>query len=123
MGYRFAIRSLDHPSHAKAGDQLELCMWLENRGVAPIYRSLPFRLRLRGGAYQCIVDTGLDIRRWLPGDSVESFTVLLPQDIPAGSYLLEAGIGEGTPGSPAVQLAMEGENDRHFWILAKIEIE
>lgn len=122
MGYRFALRTLQYPGEAQAGDALDCVLWLENRGVAPIYRALPFRFRLKGERYACTIDTGEDIRRWMPGDTVLKLSLPLPEDIPAGRYALEAGIGTGEPGSPVVRLAMIAPNDGSWWRLGEITI-
>lgn len=122
MGYRFAVRLLDFPGDAAAGDTLDMGMWLENRGVAPIYRDLPFRLRLKNQRGAWVLDTGLDIRNWLPGDSFENFTVTLPGDIPTGAYALEASIGEGSPECPSVYMAMDAPQEAGWYRLAELNI-
>ena len=123
MGYRFALRQLQYPGAAKAGDVLDCELWLENRGVAPICRALPFRFRLKGENHACVIDTGEDIRRWMPGDTVLHLELPLPEDLPAGHYALEAGIGTGEPGSPVVKLAMTAPNDGTWWKIGKIAVE
>lgn len=106
MGYRYAVRRVDYPTEAEPGDCLHFSMWIENRGVAPIYHSYPFTIRLRSeqGVYD--FETDADITSWLPGDILWDGTITLPEDIPAGDYILEAGIRKG---NDQVLLATDSE--------------
>lgn len=92
MGYRYAVRRVDYPTLASGGDCLHLNFWIENRGVAPIYHKYPFILRLRGEKGTFDFETDADITKWLPGDILWEGTITLPENIPAGTYILEAGI-------------------------------
>ncbi len=47
MGYRFSVRRVAYPSLACPGDALKLHLWVENKGVAPIYHRYPVVFRLR----------------------------------------------------------------------------
>ena len=95
MGYRFAVRSVDYPSSAHPGDRLHLSLWIENRGVAPIYHRYPFVLRLRGKKGTFDFETNADITSWLPGDVIWNGFITLPEEVPPGEYILEAGIHRG----------------------------
>ena len=111
MGYRYAVRRVDYPTRAQAGDCLHFSMWIENRGVAPIYHSYPFIIRLRGenGIYD--FETDADITSWLPGDILWDGTLTLPEDLPEGAYILEAGISNG---KEQVLLATDSECTNGF---------
>ena len=92
MGYRFSVRRLDYPHAASSGDTLSLCLWIENRGVAPIYHKYDFVLRLKGDGASLDYPQNVDIRKWLPGDNILNLEIHLPEDLKKGSYRLEAGI-------------------------------
>lgn len=92
MGYRFAVRRLDYPSHAAPGDSMHLFLWVENRGSAPIYHSHSFVIRLRGERAVYDTVTNVDLRSWLPGDNLYDTVLNLPSDLPTGDYVIEAGI-------------------------------
>ena len=96
MGYRYAVRRLDYPSVCEAGDSLRLGLWIENRGVAPIYHKYPFTLRLRGDRGCFDFETHADITKWYPGDIIYDTVIRLPSDIPRGKYIIEAGIADGS---------------------------
>ncbi len=122
MGYRFAIRFIEYPEQASAGDVMNLNLYVENRGVAPIYIAHPFTLRLKSSKYEKVYDTGIDIRHWLPGDTIEKLALELPKDIPSGEYLLQAGLIGEFP-RPTIKFAFETEQDGEYYNLCKIEIK
>lgn len=95
MGYRFAIRRADYPSYLETGDTASVTLWVENRGVAPIYHKHPFRLRLVGEGGVYLFDTDVDITAWLPGDSMPTVSFRIGEEIPAGTYYPEVGICDG----------------------------
>jgi hypothetical protein len=68
LGYRFAIRNSNIPGTASFGDSLQICLWLENCGIAPIYRNYPFTLRLKGEHETVDHATGDNIRANPVGD-------------------------------------------------------
>jgi len=95
MGYRFSVRYVDYPAEACAGDRMYFSMWIENRGAAPIYHRYPFILRLRSEHNTYDFETDADITSWMPGDNEWVGSIVLPEYIVPGDYVLEAGIGDG----------------------------
>ena len=122
MGYRFAIRGLNYSDTVCVGGDLDLSFYIENRGNAPIYINLPFTVRLKSDKYECVLDTGVDIRKWMPGDTIEDIVVKLPKDIPVGTYTLEAGIVGNTPESPTVKFAQNSEKDGDYYVMTTVEV-
>lgn len=120
MGYRFYLSEVSYPEKAKAGDEIEIAFVMENKGVAPIYNKLPFKLYLKSEEYAFEKETDIDIRKWMPGESRESIKFTLPKDIPAGRYQLGVGIGGGK--YPVVKLATDTENDGEKYWLTDVEI-
>lgn len=123
LGYRFAIRNSNFPGTASPGDTLQLCLWLENCGVAPLYRNYPFTLRLKGGHETIDCVAGGDVRDWLPGDIVVNADWTLPTGLQPGAYLLQAGIVTPVPGMPAVLFACDAPQDEGFNTIGKIVIQ
>lgn len=124
MGYRLALRRLDHPSRGSSGDTLRCGMWMENTGCAPLYHPYDFVFRLRReGASDIMMPTGLDPRTWLPGDTVTEFTLGIPQGTPKGEYLLEAGLV--TPGKTdaEIMMAMRAPESGKFYTLGTFAVE
>lgn len=122
IGYRFAIRFAEYPESAKAGDKLEINLWIENIGVAPIYNKLPFTLRLRNQDSNIEFKTDIDARKWMPGDTMEEFLIELPNKILSGRYVLECRLGGGN--FPIVKFAFDTEcTDDGYYRLADILVE
>jgi hypothetical protein len=67
--------------------------WIENVGVAPIYRRYDFALRLRQGDHEAILPLPeIDIRTWLPGDTLIDCSVSVPAGFQPGWAELAAGL-------------------------------
>lgn len=121
MGYRFAVRNIEYPTRASAGDEMELVLWIENRGVAPIYYPLPFKLYLKSENCELVCPTEIDVRTWQPGDTIERIKLVLPANLPKGEYKLYCKLGGGE--YPHVQFAMQTEKDGWMYHLADITVE
>ena len=122
MGYRFVIRAFECPLRASSGEEIDIYMWLENRGNAPIYNRIPLRLRLKNASFESEIETGLDITRWMPGDTCERFKIHLPEGIPAGTYRVELRIGGSYPEAPLVKLAMDAPLDEDWYVMTEMEV-
>lgn len=92
MGYHFALDYFKYPETACACDVVELELGIENCGVAPIYKNIPLKIKLSGKENSYEFETDVDIRQWLPGKTVEKFTVDIPENITLGEYDIEIGI-------------------------------
>jgi len=123
MGYRFAVRLFDFPYAAAPGDRVHLGMWLENRGCAPMYNFIPFSLRLKNDTDEYIIETDIDPRKWLPGDTFENFTATIPEHTKPGEYILSAGLRNSAKTTPTVDLATDAAHDDGFWHIAKVEVK
>lgn len=118
MGYRFAVRNLLYVKEIARGNEMELTFWIENRGVAPIYYPLPFTLYLKNEENELVCPTNIDVRKWLPGDSIEKIELKIPKDLPVGKYGLYCELGGGE--YPHVQFAMETK--REDWLYHLVDI-
>lgn len=119
MGYRFSLRIVDFPHKADSGDILHLSVFLENRGVAPIYHKYPLIVRLRHGDAVFDLTTNADITEWLPGGHLWEGEVFLPPNIPIGDYFLELGISDG---NTKILFANEAECEDGFIRIGKITV-
>lgn len=122
MGYRFSLRLFEYPKKASAGDTLLTNILIENNGVAPIYSPLPFAFRFKNAENEYVFKTNIDPRNWLPGDTVESPEIKLPEDITSGEYTVEFRLGGGA--YPIVKFATDAElTDDGYYRLTKIIVE
>ncbi|NRA38957.1 MAG: DUF4832 domain-containing protein [Planctomycetes bacterium] len=71
LGYRFVFRQAMFDMNLQSGGQWHFKAWVENIGVAPIYRRYDFAIRIRQGDNEQIIRVqDEDIRQWLPGDAI-----------------------------------------------------
>lgn len=120
MGYHFVLSEASYPEEAEAGERLRFALKVLNRGVAPIYHSIPLRIRLRG-AEAYLFTTEVDIRKWLPGEHAVSFEIALPEQMKAGEY--EAAITLSGEDTPVVRWETQGEWEGAFLTIGAIEIK
>jgi len=111
LGYRYTLRNINYPSQAAGGDTLQLALWFQNLGVAPIYRNYPIVLRLKSEKHEARKTISTDIRDWLPGDIVLRENWTLPLYIPEDAYALQIGIVNPHTGKPFVQFANDAPCD------------
>ena len=63
------------------------------------------------------------MRDWLPGTAAVEGNPLLPNDLAAGDYSLEAAVIDRGSGLPVVRLAIEGRADSGWYPLSQIKVE
>ncbi len=120
MGYHFAVDFFKYPETAAPGDVAEFTLGIDNIGVAPIYRRVPLKIRLKGEKCHELA-TGIDIRNWLPGKQTNTVGVTLPQSIEKGDYDIEIGIySQNVSG---IYLATDAPRDGIYYNVGKITIE
>ena len=120
MGYHFALDFFEYPASASASDQLVFELGIENTGVAPIYRKIPLKLRLRKEDACYVFDTGIDIRQWLPGKHVNAFRISLPEDIAAGMYHMEIGVVDEAV--PMIYFCTDAVHNGRYYAVGNVEI-
>lgn len=85
LGYRFVYRGMVVESPLKPGATFRFQTWIENMGVAPLYRRYDFALRFRqGDREEIVVLKNQDPRQWLPGDVWIDEQVRLPAGFKKG---------------------------------------
>ncbi|MBA3708960.1 MAG: DUF4832 domain-containing protein [Planctomycetes bacterium] len=93
LGYRFVLRQAIHPLLVARNSALSVACWIENIGVAPIYRRYDLALRLRQHDREEVIPLpDVDIRTWLPGDAWVERSVTLPAAFVAGHVRLAIGL-------------------------------
>ena len=120
MGYHFVLRVFKYPHEAQQGDTLELSLYIENRGCAPIYNKIPVKFRLTNGVNEYNFDTEIDVRKWLPGDSIENLSIKLSDAMKKGTYNIQLGIFGDT--TPVILLETAAEMDGNYYKLSEIKI-
>jgi len=124
MGYRFVLRKFTYPESIGTNEMLRYESWWENKGVAPIYcKNFLLAIRLTNGKRSEVIPTCADINSWLPGEDLYDDAILIPPDMPVGTYELQIGIVDRQSHVPKVNLAIEGRNPDGWYTLGKIKIE
>jgi len=123
LGYRFVLRQIAYPLTVQRGKRFEYTMWIENVGVAPLYRDYRVAIKLAQGPREHIVELEHDMKKWVPGDVWLNEVLEVPSSFEPGEAMLHAAIVK--PGStvPAIRFAVE-EQDEAGWVrFDKIIIE
>lgn len=106
MGYRFVLRQLMLPLEAKRGAPFHFNAWIDNVGVAPIYRPYKLALRFTQGRQSVVVHSTQDIRTWLPDHNWFEETVAMPATLSPGPVTVDIGIVDPATDQPRVRFAI-----------------
>ncbi len=121
MGYHFAIDSVKYPAAASKGDTAQLEINIDNCGVAPIYKEIPLKVKLKNETGEYVMETDVNIREWFPGKHENKTAVTIPADIAPGTYALEIGICNDLV--PMLYFCTDAERDGSFYKVGEIRID
>ena len=118
MGYHFTIKSVDIPDEVKSGARVNVT--IENVGVAPIYESIPFVVRLSrdGECYEFPFNS--DVREWLPGAHTATATLDFGEKKLLGEYNVTVGFVDDL--GREIFLATNAEKVGKFYKIATITL-
>lgn len=122
IGYRFALRRFEHPKQARAGGMMPISMWWFNGGVAPVYRDTKLAVELRSADRAYRIPIPVDVRKWLPGDSIYEGAVYVDDALAPGKYRVRVAMLDPRTGQPAIALAIEGRQPDGWYDVSEIEI-
>ena len=116
LGYRLTLREAFIPPNIRPGSALSLNVRLSNDGFAAMFNPRPLFIVLlgQGGTRYEIPVTGIDPRRWAPGQE-HTFTinVNLPANVPPGTYKLGLWLPDAYTslrGNPAYSVRLANTN-------------
>ena len=107
MGYRFVLRQMNIPLEAARGSEVDFAAWIDNVGVAPIYRPYRFAYRFRQGKSVHVVHSAQDIRTWMPEYTWFTERITLPAALEPGIAKVDVGVVSPSTDAPVVRLAIE----------------
>jgi hypothetical protein len=120
MGYRFELRRIDYPAAVRPRSEIPVRMWWVNAGVAPVYRPYMLALQLHG-ARDVTIEFPVDVRKWLPGDTLVEDNVAIP-DLPAGEYRVRVAMLDLRSRKPAIMLGTAGRTAEGWYDLGSMVI-
>jgi hypothetical protein len=123
LGYRYVFRQATIDRRVAPRGIFLFQAWIENVGVAPIYRRYDFALRLRqGNEEHVVVFDGVDIRTWLPGDVCLEKRIELPKAFGAGYVEISAGLLDPQTRKACVSFAVKERFADRWTLLGGIEV-
>lgn len=121
LGYRLVLRQMVLPLEARPGSDIRVSVWMDNVGVAPLYRPYHLALRLRQGERSAIVCFRSDPRTWLPGHAWFEETLRFPEGFEPGEVKVDVGLIDAVHHQPRVRLAIEGPVCDGWHLLTSID--
>ncbi len=108
IGYRYVLRQTIVSRQAPNRGAFTFKAWIDNVGVAPIYRRYDVAVRLRQGKQEAIVVLeDVDIRSWLPGEVWLDRKVTVPEGFRPGHVELAIGLVDPATKKPGVSFAVK----------------
>jgi hypothetical protein len=72
--------------------------------------------------YEKVFNSDIDIRNWMPGDTVQPVSLTLPEDIPSGDYELSIGLVGEYP-RPTIKFAFNTKEENGYYKLCDIKVK
>jgi hypothetical protein len=122
MGYRFVLRQMTLPLDAKPGAEMPVEVWIDNVGVAPIYRPYKLAFRFSQGKRREIVQLAADVRTWMPDNTWFAEEMTLPPSLERGEAKVDVAIVDPATNAPRVAFAIEETADDGWHPMTSIDV-
>lgn len=107
IGYRYTLRQMLLPLETERGARIKVEVWIDNVGVAPIYRPYKFAYRFRQGKSAYVVQSKQDITKWMPDHTWFAETVKVPPALQRGTADVDVALVDAATDTPKVWFAIE----------------
>jgi hypothetical protein len=124
-GYRLMLYQVDYTAELAAGEQINIALLWENRGVAPPYVTFPLVVQVVDGQGNVVAQQqeDEDIRTWLPGRVIPLHMELsLPQTLQPGTYDIRLAFVHPDTQQPALSLAIDGQDAQGYYNPGSIHV-
>ena len=123
IGYRFVLRQLTLPLEAKPGQQVDIDVFLDNVGCAPIYRPYKLAYRFTQGKSIAIVKSEQDIRKWMPDEQTWfKDEVVFPKTLVPGYTKIDIGIVDPATDRLAVRFAVKNLLEDGWYYMTNMDV-
>ncbi|MBM7579208.1 DUF4832 domain-containing protein [Jeotgalibacillus terrae] len=125
MGYHLKIKQVKYRPNLRFTKKLKLNVVWQNSGTAPFYFDWPLELLIinRDGHIVHRERADTDIRKWLPGDTTETYVIHLPAHLNRGDYSVLVAINDPLTGDPGVELEMDTDRGDKRYKIASFSIK
>ena len=122
LGYRFVLRQVNLPLEARPRQTIPFWIWIENVGVAPLYRPYVLAFRFRQGKTEAVVRVKTDLRTWMPGDTVIDARMFFPKTLKPGEVEVDIGIVDETMKEAKVLFAIQPRREDRWHPLSRMDV-
>lgn len=106
LGYRLVCRLVVVDAVVRRGERFRFQAWIENTGVAPLYRRYVPAVRLRQGDREAVHALAeVDVRVWLPGDAWIDAAIPVPLSLKEGAVEVSLGLLDPSTGAARVRFS------------------
>jgi hypothetical protein len=128
LGYRLVLKKVQHPDNVNSGQNLQVTLGFENKGVAPPYNDYYLAIQLRdsaGNPAQTFISEE-SIKFWLPVNEVGTITktlyIPISSIISQGSYSLAVGITSPYDQKPKIKMAIQGRESSNWHPVSSVHV-
>lgn len=122
LGYRFELKQLIIPLEARPGARAGYSLFVDNVGVAPLYRDYPLALRFTQGKTTELAKLGAAPRTWMPGINYASGQFTVPKKLQRGTAEVSIAILDEKARTPRVLFANQGYAGDGWLPLTRMDI-
>jgi len=122
-GYNIVLEEIRHKSKVSKGDNIFIEMKWINEGIAPNYQILELLIYLieRKSDKEYSVGNSTQIATWLPGNHLIKKTVLVPDNIKSGKYIIGISLKE-LKSQKNISIPIDAIVNNNIYFISEIEI-
>jgi hypothetical protein len=125
LGYRFVVRTIEHPAEVERGKTVEVKLEWENVGVAPCYADYRPALALADaqGKRSAVALSEARVREWLPGKIGLVEKIAVPANLASGEYGLQLAVVDPSTSEAVIRLAIAGRQNDGWYSVSRLQVK